>query len=931
MAGPAESSERRHPHARLDAALNHELARIEQSRPDAAAEPDPVEASRPVGVWVSFTGSLDPAIRAGFRVGVVAGQQATGTIAVGDLAAVADADGVTAITATQQYHEHLNNSVPAIHADHASVAAAGGGTGKNVIVGIIDTGIDVFHHNFRNSDNSTRILMLLDLTLRQTISMTGGPAGGTFTLSWTGLASTPIATVTTAAIPFNATAAMVQTALTGLAGGVIAAADVTIGGGPLPATPITIDFAGQYAGKEVGKLWATSSLTGGSSPAITITRGREFSADDINAALNDPAQTFLSTDTNGHGTHVAGIAAGNGTQSGVAGGLCHPSGTFVGVAPEADLVIVKKPGETNDDDDPIVRGATYIFTQAVTNSKAAAINISLGGVIGAHDGTSPEELALDALLVDQVGESIAGRAIIIAAGNEGKVSDPNNPGDIDVGRHTAKPVPVNGTATISLLTRANDTKGVWIYLWYDGAARLQFALTPPPGFTADPGGPLLPPASAGSPATRNFTLASTTAGQPNASAAVVWSYIQQPPTTWPGHSDPRDKHEIILYLAPPAPVTPPAAGVTPQPLPIAAGPWTITLTDTAGAATTVDAWMSMTHEKVRDGTQPMFAAADQVQARTLTVPGTAANVITIANFDYRDNTLAPSSSRGPTTDTSAYSIIKPDLSGPGVQIASAKSSARNTGSWCDCCYDFYLDMTGTSQAAPHVAGLTALIFEKNNTMGYDDVRRVLIQGCQPPDPVTGPTLPDANWGAGIVDGEQTLAHVVGGPQAAVPASATPASATSAAALPAAGGRLAMAPAPQLPVLSPNLHRLAAMVGRAGSNPTGALVAALVSTHFDEVRRLVNTNRRILVAWHRLGGPGLLREAQNFAEGRSVQLAAESFGRPVIERLDRLLDLLHEYGSPALRADITRYRPLVFELASALLPGAAGPAREEQAG
>jgi subtilisin family serine protease len=925
------------PHGKLDAALNGELARLERARPEPEAELDPVEASRPIGVWVRFTGDLGAAIQAGFHVGVVAGQQATGTIAVGDLARVADAEGVIAITAVQQYHEHLNNSVPAIHADHASVAAAGGGTGTNVIVGIIDTGIDVFHHNFRNpADGSTRILTLLDLTLRQTISMPGGPTGGSFTLSWQGPASAPITAVTTAAIAFNAAAGAVQAALTGLAGGVITAADVTVAGGPLPGTPVTIDFTGQYAGQEVTKLWATSSLTGGGAPAITITRGREFSSDDINAALNDPAQTFLSTDTVGHGTHVAGIAAGNGLQAGVTeSGLCHGSGTFVGVAPEASLVIVKRPGKTNDDDDPIVRGATYIFAQP--GSQAAVVNISLGGAMGAHDGTSSEELALDALLVNQQDgiSPIAGRAIVVSAGNEGGLTDPSNPdGDLDVGRHASKPVAANSQATFSFVTRANDTTGVSIDLWYEGAARLAFALTPPAGFTPDPAGALQPPANAAvSPATRALVLACTTAGQPAASAATAFSYVQQPPTTWPPHSDPRDKHEIILSLLPPPPVNPPPPGTTPPPLPIAAGTWTVTVTEIAGAPTTADAWMTMTHEQVRKRQQPMFSPADQVRPRTLTIPATAANVITVGNFDYRDNTLAPSSSRGPTTDTSAFSIIKPDLCGPGVDIASAKSAARNTGSWCDCCYDFYVDMTGTSMSAPHVTGLVALIFGKNNTLGYDDVRRALTEGCQPPDPVTAPMLPDADWGAGIVDGEQTLAHVVGLPQAALPHTATGQAVAppgaNAAQPPASPGT--MPHLAGLPVYAPSLHRLSAMVSRAGTNPTGALVAALVSTHFIEVRRLVNTNRRILVVWHRMGGPRLLREAQNFAEGRPVQIPAAASGRPISEWLDRILDLLHEYGSPALRADVTRYRPLVFELASALLPGEDEQPGEERAG
>jgi subtilisin family serine protease len=933
---PAGSQPDRQPHGKLDAALNNELVKLEQTRPESGADLDPAQAARPVGVWVRFTGNLDEAIRAGFQPGVVTGEVATGTIALRDLERVADARGVIAITAVERYHYHLNDSVPAIHADHASVAAAGGGDGAGVIVGIVDTGIDVFHHNFRKDDGTTRILKLLDMTLRQTIAMPGGPTGGTFTLSWFGPASAQVSLVTTAAIPFNATAANIQAALTGFAGGVITAADITVAGGPLPGTPVTIDFAGRYAGQEVTKLWPDGSLlTGGNAPAITITRGREFSDQEINAALADPAQTFLSTDSVGHGTHVAGIAAGNGLQSGVTeSGLCHGSGTFVGVAPAADLVVVKLTDwVTTLDPDPLVVGAAYIFTQAAgTPSKPAVVNLSLGGVGGAHDGTDPKEDSLNNLL-DQAG-AIPGRAIVVSAGNEGRVFDPDNPTEHDVGRH-ASPQGVigpNGHWTFRFQTRAGDTIGVWIYIWYEGVGRLQFTLTPPPAYAPDPAGALAPPASAAAPSHRSLVLASNTAGSPNAATAVVYSYVDQPPTTWHGLSEPREKHKITLALTAPAPTAPPPppppGTASPQPLQIAAGTWTITLDEIAGAAVSAaDAWMTHDDENITHDRQAMFDPGDQVRVGTVTVPGTAANVITVGNYDYRDNTLSPSSSRGPTTDTSTYpKVLKPDLCAPGQQIASAKSAARNTGSWCDCCYDFYWALSGTSMAAPHVTGLVALMFEKNGQLGYDDVRRYLVEGCQPPDPITGPTLPNADWGAGIVDGEQTLAHVVAAPHAAVPAVSAPDAAVPAAASPNAAVALprerppAIPHAAGLPVYAPNLHRLSALVSRACADPRASLAAALVSTHFDEVRRLVNTNRRILVVWHRMDGPRLLREALKFADGRPVQVPAEASGQPLTEWLDRLLNLLHEYGSPALRADVARYRPLVFELASALLTG-----------
>ncbi len=98
----------------------------------------------------------------------------------------------------------------------------------------------------------------------QTVTITGGPTGGTFTLSWDG--------ATTAGVAYNAAAAAVQTALEALPN--INPGDVTVTGGPGPATPWVVAFGGRYAGTDVAQMTASgASLTGGSSPAVGVTTG----------------------------------------------------------------------------------------------------------------------------------------------------------------------------------------------------------------------------------------------------------------------------------------------------------------------------------------------------------------------------------------------------------------------------------------------------------------------------------------------------------------------------------------------------------------------------------------------------------------------------------------------------------------------------------
>jgi hypothetical protein len=95
----------------------------------------------------------------------------------------------------------------------------------------------------------------------QTLSITGAPTGGTFTLSFNGQ--------TTAAIAYNATAAQVQTALRALSR---LGAGIVVGGGPLPGTAVTITFTGAKLGKKDQPLItvASNALTGGTAPAPTV-------------------------------------------------------------------------------------------------------------------------------------------------------------------------------------------------------------------------------------------------------------------------------------------------------------------------------------------------------------------------------------------------------------------------------------------------------------------------------------------------------------------------------------------------------------------------------------------------------------------------------------------------------------------------------------
>ena len=141
--------------------------------------------------------------------------------------------------------------------------------------------------------------------------------------------------------------------------------------------------------------------------------GTEFTSEQINEALRmevreERYRIVPSRDASGHGTAVAGIAAGNGRGS--------KNGKYRGAAPEAGLLIVKMggAGETGfPRTTQLMRGVDYIVRKAEELKKPVAINISFGNTYGSHDGTS---------LVERYLNTVSERwknVICVGSGNEG--------------------------------------------------------------------------------------------------------------------------------------------------------------------------------------------------------------------------------------------------------------------------------------------------------------------------------------------------------------------------------------------------------------------------------------------------------------------------------------------------------------------------------
>jgi Subtilase family len=190
--------------------------------------------------------------------------------------------------------------------------------------------------------------------------------------------------------------------------------------------------------------------------------------------------------------------------------------------------------------------------------------------------------------------------------------------------------------------------------------------------------------------------------------------------------------------------------------PISSGPWTVTLTETTGTATTYDMYIRTSHVDPF----PVFNFANRTADKTVNTPGTARNAITVGGFASTTRDLYPTSSRGPTRATDGRQ--KRDICAPSNEtnpfagivapMGLNSLSARKKTCCCDCCENFYVAMDGTSMAAPHVTGVAALLLEIEPALTFSQIRDTMRQTATNP---SGVTLPNNDWGYGAVD---ALAH-----------------------------------------------------------------------------------------------------------------------------------------------------------------------------
>jgi subtilisin family serine protease/Tol biopolymer transport system component len=133
---------------------------------------------------------------------------------------------------------------------------------------------------------------------------------------------------------------------------------------------------------------------------------------------------------------------------------------------------------------------------------------------------------------------------------------------------------------------------------------------------------------------------------------------------------------------------------------------------------------------------------------TIGSPAAASSAITVGAID-KAGLLARFSSRGPRIGDAA---IKPDLTAPGAGIVSARADGTALGSVVEAAYT---RLSGTSMAAPHVAGAAAILKQRRPGVSAAEVKAALVTTAVP-----NPDLHIYQQGGGRLDIPAALAAPV---------------------------------------------------------------------------------------------------------------------------------------------------------------------------
>ncbi len=441
--------------------------------------------------------------------------------------------------------------------------------------------------------------------------------------------------------------------------------------------------------------------------STNISYGVEYTENDINLALDsNNHRSIRHRDNKGHGTHVAGIAAGNGKM--VDAIIENEKLKYAGVAPEASLIIVKAIGlytEPKCFDERFKDAISYLFNKAA--NRPLVINCSFDDEIGPHDGYDKNMHEIINYINSkfnsiQLSETDFSRICVFSAGNEGNYK-----------RHSKITLPSDKDEIIielqfdDLRTFKKDDILVFLDFWYSNIDGISFGVVTP-GAVIDPDSFLKvdvnPPENAKYSITHKRSTYSNISRNncfiklKTLKGGTYKIFIKREPGT------DLEKQDVIIHL------------------------WMKSLDDEASPV----------------GFKIIVNNPNLVNNNESTIGhlASAKNVITVGSYADKLNKMTSSSSIGPLVNHANPEINpevkKPEICAPGYFIYSSRS--RFDYNFEALVYNFeqilqiknwpYLFKTGTSMAAPHVTGVIALMLENCPKMTREEILENLKQKAQ---------------------------------------------------------------------------------------------------------------------------------------------------------------------------------------------------------
>ncbi|MBI2720930.1 MAG: S8 family peptidase [Bacteroidetes bacterium] len=473
------------------------------------------------------------------------------------------------------------------------------------------------------------------------------------------------------------------------------------------------DFKDAAGKTRIQFLWDQKPTSGSTVPS-PYNYGIEWTAAQINASVcthNDLPQY-------GHGTHVSGIAAGNGLAN----------GTHEGCAAKSDIVVValdfNKVGPT------IADAVQYIFSKATALGKPCVINASVGDYYGSHDGTD-----LEAKLIETMVQNIPGRVMVAAGGNSGNIK-----------YHVKTQPPLNDTGFTWLKNTGTNTLFYWCYADTLQIKNVQISIGANRSTFFNLGRTGFKNYNYGLSSTQNDTLKYNgyRIGIVKTSASInsygvyelfVRIYPDSANLNWRVESKGVGLHHAWNFDFVTAPL--PSTSVYP----------------------------AITKYVMPDS---LYSIVSSFQCLNDVI--TVANYNNLANYYDVNNVLQSTgviggkrsltSSIGPSRDGKQ----KPDISATGDYVFSALPFGMQANLIANSPSvvaqgSLHVQGGGTSVASPVVTGLAALYLQYMPTATSLMVKNA-VTNCAYSDGYTGSTLPNAYWGYGKLDGKATFLCVL---------------------------------------------------------------------------------------------------------------------------------------------------------------------------